>query len=594
MVTLADIWKWLNISAEKYKKMKIIELKQNIIKLLRKAVSDLPSDFDFELDIPPDPKMGHLFIASFKAAQYLHQSPEKVAADIVAKLKDSKIGPLSRVENTGPYVNFFLDQNIWFKSVLEEILKQKQDFGQLDLGQGKKILIEYSAPNTNKPQHLGHLRNDFLGWSLSNLLSFAGFKVNKVNLINDRGVHICKSMLAYQKWGQDQTPESEKIKGDHLVGKYYVLFEEKVKQNPALIDQARDLLKKWEQGDPATLALWQKMNQWAIKGLEKTYQKIGIDFDHVYYESDIYNSGKKIILAALKKGLCYQREDGAVEIDLTKDGLDKKVLIRSDGTSVYVTQDIGLAKLKQKQFKPDRSIYVVGSEQDYHFKVLFRVLEIFGFKWAKTCYHLSYGLISLPEGKMKSREGTVVEADDIISEMEQLAKSEILNRNSSLSPVEVSRRAEIIALGALKFFLLKFTPVQNIHFRPKESISFEGDTGPYVQYTYARIQSILRKNNQALKKINYRVLGQVEEIELLKLLFMYPEIIRKSVDHYNPAYLANYCLKLSQKFNEFYHQHRVLQAKSDLKNARLVLISGVGQVIKNSLNLLGIRILEEM
>ncbi len=586
--------------------MIISDIKKKIVDFVRK-VFNLPSDFDFEIEIPPEPKMGDLSISCFKIAKYLGRPSagpggvNKIAAQIKSYWSPELKQIAEKAENVGPYLNFFLNKQAWFKTVCREILKEKDKFGNVNFGKGRKVLIEYSAPNTNKPQHLGHLRNDFLGRALSNLFSAAGFKVTRINLINDRGIHICKSMLAYQKWGEEKTPETENTKGDHFVGKYYVLFEQKAKKNPGLLDKAQKLVEKWEEGDAQTIALWQKMNKWAIDGINQTYKKIGVDFDYTYYESDIYNSGKKIILKALKKGLCYKREDGAIEIDLAKDGLDKKVLLRANGTGVYITQDIGLAKLKHKQFKPNKSIYVVASEQDYYFRALFKILESFGFDWVRNCHHLSYGMVFLPEGKMKSREGKVIDADDIISEMEQLAKGEILKRTPNLSPIEISKRAEVIALAALKFFFLKFTPGQDVHFDPQASLSFEGDTGPYIQYTYARIQSIFKKSGLTgglSDKVNYKVLGNEEEIKLLKLLFIYPDILRRSVNLekniYNPTYLCQYLLKIAQTFNEFYHRHPVLKAESDLKNARLVLISSVAEVIKKGLSLLGIDVLIEM
>lgn len=573
--------------------MTISEIKKNIVDLVKKALN-LPSDFVLELDLPPDPKMGDVSISCFKIAKHLNQSPEKVAANISAQVGPGQI--VEKAKNAGPYVNFFLNYELWFRSVLEQI--QKQNFAaHVETGSPKKIVLEYSSPNTNKPQHLGHLRNNFLGWSLAQLLQAAGHKVIAVNLINDRGIHIAKSMLAYTLWGDNKTPVSESIKGDHFVGDYYVLFEKKVRQNPELFKKAQELLEKWEKNDKKTRKLWKKMNAWALHGINQTYKKIGIDFDRTYYESKVYAKGKKIVLNALKKGLCYQREDGAIEIDLTSYGLDRKVLLRPDGTSVYITQDIGLAKLRYKQFKPNTYIYVVGSEQDYHFKVLFKILQVFGNEWAKNCYHCSYGLISLPYGRMKSREGTVVDADDIIDEMEQLAKKEIIKRNPDLDKREVKRRAEIIALSALKFYLLKFTPQQSIKFNPEASLSFEGDTGPYIQYTYARIQSILKKSKleaELPSKVDYAVLGNEEEVELLKLLFVYTDILTHCVDGYNPAYLCTYLLQLSQAFNEFYHKRRVLKAKDDVKEARLVLISSIAKVIKNGLNLLGIDVLYKM
>ncbi|MGC9049179.1 MAG: arginine--tRNA ligase [Patescibacteria group bacterium] len=598
--------------------MEIKDIQEHIIKLIKSKLVGLSTDFIIDLEIPPNPKMGDLAVGCFRMAKILKKSPEKIAQDLALKIKPDEI--IEKINNTGPYLNFFLKKENWFKTVCQEILDKKDKFGNSDFGQKKKILIEYSAPNTNKPQHLGHLRNNFLGMAVANLFSCLGFKAIKVNLINDRGIHICKSMLAYQKWGENKTPESENMKGDHFVGKYYVLFEEKAKEDPKLLDEAQELLRKWENRDTETLALWQKMNRWAINGFSQTYKKIGTEFDKIYYESETYKLGKKIILKALKKGLCYKRPDGAVEVDLTKDGLDKKVLIRADGTSVYVTQDIGLAKLKYDDFKPDRSIYVVASEQEYHFKVLFTILPLFGFKWVKNLYHLSYGLVFLPEGKMKSREGKVVDADEIIAEVEKLAKGEILAREPNISPIELSARAEKIALGAIKFFFLKVSPKQEINFKPEESISFEGATGPYIQYTYARIQSILRKSNipegeqapygasqhpvslkenklptkQASIHVDYSNLGAREEVEILKLLFIFPDILQRATLAMDPSVLANYLLKLCQFFNEFYHQHPVLQAEEKIKIVRLNFITSIAEIIKKGLDILGIQTLEIM
>lgn len=579
--------------------MDIKDIKKEITNFVQKALG-LPSDFVLRLDISPDLKIGDLSIACFDLGKHLKQSPEKIAASLSSYFHDETETHhvMTKVENAGPYVNFFLNKNIWFRAVLEQILKQKQSFGKnLNAQPLKKIVLEYSSPNTNKPQHLGHLRNNFLGWSLAQLIQSAGHKVIKVNIINDRGIHISKSMLAYKLWGNKKTPKSENKKGDNFVGDYYVMFEKKVKKNPELLKQAQELLEKWEAGDKKIRKLWKKMNKWALSGINQTYKKIGVSFDKIYYESKIYKLGKKIILQALKKDLCYIRDDKAVEIDLTNYGLDKKVLIRPDGTSVYITQDIGLVQLRYKQFKPDIYIYVVGSEQDYHFKVLFKILNIFGNEWAKNCYHLSYGLISLPKGRMKSREGEVVDADDVILEMENLAMHEIAKRDQNLAKDEIDKRATAIALSALKFYLLKFTPKQNIKFNPEKTLSFEGDTGPYLQYTYARIQSILKKanfNTNSLGEVDYTVLGNEEEVELLKQLFVYTDILLRCVDEYSPAYLCTYLLQLSQIFNEFYHKHRVLQEKNDVKDARLVLIAAIAQVIKNALGLLGINVLEEM
>jgi arginyl-tRNA synthetase len=579
--------------------MDIFSIKNHLINSIKNNFPDLPTDLKIDLEIPPNPKMGDLGVGCFNLGKFLKKSPEKIAQFLASQIKPDEI--IEKVKAEGPYLNFFLKKEIWFKTVCEEILKKGKNFGNLKIGKKEKILIEYSAPNTNKPQHLGHLRNNFLGMSVANLFSCLGFKVIKVNVINDRGIHICKSMLAYKKWGENKTPEEDKLKGDHFVGKFYVLFEEEAKKNPKLLEEAYDLLRKWEKKDEETLILWQKLNKWALKGFKQTYKKIGIKFDKWYYESDFYKLGKRIVLKALKKGLCYKREDGAIEIDLTSRGLGKKVLIRADGTSVYITQDIGLAKLKHDDFKPTRSIYVVASEQDFYFKVLFTVLEIFGFKWAKNLYHLSYGLVHLPEGVMKSREGKVIDADDLITEIEKLAKGEILAREPNISPIDLSERAEKVALAAIKFFFLKVSPKQDLYFKPQESISFEGSTGPYILYTYVRIRSILRKANFVLEKnkkekieIDYAVLKNKEEVEILKLLYIFPEIIEKSALSFDPSILAHYLLKLSQTFNEFYHRHQVLQSEEKTKIARLVLIKSVSIVIKKGLEILGIQTLEVM
>ncbi|MFA5050529.1 MAG: arginine--tRNA ligase [Patescibacteria group bacterium] len=580
-------------------------LQKHLIEALKRALTSLSFDFslfkeDLKLETPPNQEMGDFSISCFEIAKVLKKAPTVIAQELASQLNlnKTKFSVFEKAKNIGPYLNFFINKRIWFKAICEEILSKGDKFGFSNFGKNKKILVEYSAPNTNKPQHLGHLRNNFLGQATANLLSAIGYKVIKINLINDRGIHICKSMLAYKLWGEGKTPESEKIKGDHFVGKYYVLFNTKVKENPELLNEAQKILEQWEKGDSEIIALWQQMNKWALDGFYKTYEKIGINFDKWYFESDTYQLGKKIILKALRRKICYRREDKAIEIDLTKYNLDKKVLVRADGTSVYVTQDIGLAFLKNRDFKPYKSIYVVASEQKYHFQVLFKILELFGFKGVENCHHLSYGLIFVPEGRLKSREGTVVDADDVIAEIEQLAKSEIMSSDPNISPIEVSRRAEIIALAALKFFLLKFTPDQEVHFQPKESISFEGATGPYIQYTYTRIHSILEKKpveEITDKAIDYKILGNPEEAAILKLLAAFPGVTKEAALSYNPTCLATYLLKLSQTFNEFYHKHKVLKAESkNLVKARLTLIQATSQVLRNGLNLLGIDVLNKM
>lgn len=568
----------------------------NLKKLIEKEFT--PSaleNLDLKIETPPQSEMGDLSLACFQLAKKLKKKPESVAKLLAKEIKFDEI--IEKVVAVGPYLNFFLQPSKWFTLTLNEILEKKDKFGSSEIGKDKLVMIEFSSPNTNKPQHLGHLRNNLLGASLANLFKNLGYKVIRANLINDRGIHIAKSMLAYQKWGEGKTPESEKIKGDYFVGKFYTLFEEKVKENPDLLNEAHLLLKKWEEGDQKVWQLWQKMNSWAIQGFQETYRRLGIEFDKWYYESEIYKLGKEIVNEALKKNLCYQREDGAIEIDLSRYQLGKKVLMRADGTSIYITQDLGLAKLKYDEYKPDLSLYVVGSEQNHHFKVLFKILEIFGYPWVKNCYHLSYGLVFLPAGKMKSREGKVVEIDELLNEVKKNAKAEILKREKNISPKDLEERAEKIALASLKFFFLKFSPEEDIFYDPEKEVSFEGATGPYLLYTYARIQGILKKSEfqeQNLEAIDYSLLKEKEEKEILKILFNFPEVFEKSAFNYNPSFLSNYLLKLAQTFNTFYHQHQVLTAEKEIRKARLVLIKAVAQVLKNGLNTLGIEVLERM
>jgi len=576
----------------------IDKLEDKIKELIFKIFKDIPKDFIFDFDLPPTEELGDLSLACFSLAKVLKETPDSIASRIAEKLKLEK-DLIESAEAAGPYVNFKFSSEIFSNIVLKEILENKQNFGSLKIkSKNNKYIIEFSAPNTNKPLHLGHLRNTLLGNTMNNLFIKNGIKSIKLNLINDRGIHICKSMLAYQKWGDNKTPETENKKSDHLVGDYYVLFDQQAKENPSLVREAQELLQKWEQGDQDTIHLWQKMNRWAISGIEETYRRLNISFKKVYYESEIYKTGKDIVLKSLKKGLCEKLPDGAVQINLEPYGMDKKILIRADGTSVYVTQDIGLAKLKYNDFKPVKSIYVVASEQDYHFRVLFKILEVFGFPWAKNCEHFSYGMVNLPSGKMKSREGTVVEVDDIIVEMESLAKGEILKRNPNVSPIDLSGRSKIIASAALKFFFLKFTPAQEIKFNPQESISFEGATGPYLLYAYARIQSVIKKapvNKIDPKNINLSNLQEKEERELIKNLFIFQKILARSMTEYNPAILSNYLIRLAQLFNVFYHKHQILEAGNEkLSNSRLSLITAVAWVIKNSLDILGIETLNEM
>ncbi len=479
------------------------------------------------------------------------------------------------------------------------------------------IMVEYSSPNTNKPLHLGHIRNVLLGYSVSQILTASGKKVYKTQIINDRGIHICKSMLAWKKWGNGETPEATGIKGDKLVGNYYVKFDQEYKKEIAklvadgmeekeaklkapLLLEAQEMLRKWESGDTETVALWKTMNGWVYEGFEKTYQSLGVDFDVLYYESDTYLLGKDIIDEGLKKGIFFKKEDGSVWCDLTPDGLDEKLVLRSDGTAVYMTQDIGTAIQRVKDH-PDVNgmIYTVGNEQDYHFKVLFLILKKLGYKWAENLYHLSYGMVDLPSGKMKSREGTVVDADDLIIQMEQTAKkiSEELGKIDDLKPKEKKQLYHTIGMGALKYYILKVDPKKRILFNPEESVDFQGNTGPFIQYTYARIQAILRKADFKNSKpfILNSIILHAKEKELIKQLQLFPETIQLAAKQYSPALIANYIYDLVKLFNSFYQNVSILGAVSDTeKQFRVQLSDAVAQVIKTGFGLLGINVPERM
>lgn len=478
----------------------------------------------------------------------------------------------------------------------------------------KNIMVEYSSPNTNKPLHLGHIRNNLLGHSVSEILKAAGNNVIRTNLVNDRGVHICKSMLAWKKWGNGETPESSGLKGDKLVGKYYVEFDKHYKEeikklteagitkdeaekNSLLIKEVQEMLRKWEAGDAETINLWKTMNSWVYKGFEETYNSLGISFDKTYYESNTYLLGKKIVEDGLNKKVFYKKEDGSVWINLTDEGLDEKVILRADGTSVYITQDIGTAIERFKEFpKLNQLIYTVGNEQDYHFKVLFLILKKLGYKWAEECYHLSYGMVELPEGKMKSREGTVVDADDLIDEMIKTAKDTTLElgKTDGMSEEEANKLYRITGLGALKYFILKVDPKKKMLFNPKESIDFNGHTGPFIQYTHARIKSVLRKaagysQNTVASELN------IKEKELIKIFYTYPGIINEAARTYNPAHIANYTYELCKLYNQFYHDCPILkEEKEEIKNFRLTLSEKAAVIISNSMKLLGISVPERM
>ena len=544
-------------------------------------------------------------------------------------LKTSKKSPEETAKQIGEYIcqNYkeiecynvvkgFLNlkfSNAYWQGVIKEIYNAN-DYGQLP-ATGKTIMIEFSSPNTNKPLHLGHIRNNLLGWSVSRLLEANGHNVMRVNLVNDRGIHICKSMLAWLKMGNGETPESSGIKGDHLVGKYYVAFsnelkkqtkeliaqgvpEDEAERQTPILKEAQAMLVKWEQGDPEVVELWKKMNGWVYEGFDKTYNRLGISFHRTYYESQTYLLGKALVQEGLKNGIFETHEDGSVWCDLTPDGLDKKLLLRGDGTSVYMTQDLGTAHQRFDEYKLDEHIYVVGNEQNYHFQVLKLILKKLGFDWSDTIYHLSYGMVELPEGKMKSREGTVVDADDLVENMYMTAKetSMALGRLDDMGEQEREQLFEMIGLGALKYFIIKVDPKKTMLFDPKESIDFNGNTGPFIQYTHARIKSILRK---AQERGFEEAVGTADmlpkEIEIVKMLNNFPSKVKEAGDAHSPAVIANYAYELAKEFSQYYHDVTILnEENATLRSNRLALIKVIAKVLVKAMDILGISLPERM
>ncbi|HEX7367338.1 MAG TPA: arginine--tRNA ligase [Pelobium sp.] len=553
---------------------------------------------------------GHATFVVFPFVKYTKKSPEQTA-NLLGEYITANCDEVERFNVIKGFLNLVLSDKYWLSVFKTEVIAE--NFGFLPKN-GEKVMVEYSSPNTNKPLHLGHVRNNLLGFSVSNLLDVAGFEVIKANLVNDRGIHICKSMLAWQKFGHSETPESAGLKGDHLVGKYYVIFdkqykqqiseliaqgktEEEAKKQAPLILEAQQMLLKWEQGDDEVISLWKTMNGWVYAGFDETYKKLGVSFDKYYYESDTYLLGKDIVEEGLQKGVFFKKEDHSVWIDLTAEGLDEKLVRRADGTSVYITQDLGTAQLKYNDFKVDKSIYVVGNEQDYHFKVLFLILEKLGKNWAKGLYHLSYGMVDLPSGKMKSREGTVVDADDLIEEMKATAKekTEALGKVDNFDEAEKDALYQMIGMGALKYFLLKVEPKKRLLFDPKESIDFQGNTGPFIQYTHARIKSVLKKANFSDKKIDYPVNLTETEVELVQSLSKYPEIIAQAAKDYNPAAIANFAYDLAKVYNKFYQTEPILKVEDSLlKTFRLQLSLHTAKTLNKGMDILGIKMPERM
>ncbi len=549
-------------------------------------------------------------------------------------LRFSKNTPENTGENIGNYllnkfpdvsgfnvIKGFLNLEIadsWWVEYFGKLALEESHLEKCKVEKPETILVEYSSPNTNKPLHLGHIRNNLLGYSLYRILSACGHRVIKTNIVNDRGIHICKSMLAWQKYGNGETPESTGIKGDHLVGKYYVLFEKmykaqveilmkrgmdenEAKNSASLMKEAREMLLKWEAGDSEVYGLWKMMNSWVYSGFDETYKKLGVDFDRIYYESDTYKFGKEIVISALNNNILYRNEDSSIWADLTPEGLDQKLLLRSDGTAVYMTQDLGTAVNRYNDYKFDRTIYVVGNEQNYHFQVLRAILKRMGYKWADGLIHFSYGMVELPEGKMKSREGTVVDADDLIKEMQETAMevSLELGKLSDFSDEEKEEIFRKIGLGALKYYILKVDPRKNMTFNPAESIDFNGNTGPFIQYTYARIKSVFRKAEQTgiqaePSKLTYAN-ANPKEIEIIKLIRKFSETVSAAAIGYSPAILANYCYDLSKEYNQFYHDFSILgEEDSAVRNFRMVLSKVTSEIIYTGMWLLGIDMPERM
>lgn len=547
---------------------------------------------------------GDITLLVFPLTKASKKSPEETATALGNYLKEN-VAEVTAFNVVKGFLNLVIADSYW----VSYLAALPSSISSLPSSIQETVMVEFSSPNTNKPLHLGHVRNNLLGISVSAILKAAGKKVIRVNLVNDRGIHICKSMLAWKKWGNGETPESSGLKGDHLVGKYYVEFDKNLKsqnpnaksqeeiQNSPLMKEAKEMLLKWESGDKETIALWKKMNGWVYDGFAKTYKELGVEFEKTYYESETYLLGKKIVEEGVSKGVFTKREDGSVWVDLTKDGLDEKLLLRSDGTSVYMTQDLGTVVQRANEFHFNKHIYVVGNEQDYHFKVLFLILKKLGYDWAEKLYHLSYGMVDLPSGKMKSREGTVVDADELMEEMVNSARetTKSLGKTDGMNEAEAETLYRTIGMGALKYFILKVDAKKRMLFDPKESIDFNGNTGPFIQYTYARIKSVFRKA-EAVSGFKFKVTGlQPKEKSVIKLLHDFHSVIQEAAETYNPGHIANYVYDLAKEYNQFYHECPILKAENaDEKNFRLELSAKTAEVIKTSLRLLGIDVSERM
>ena len=553
---------------------------------------------------------GNLTVVVFPFLKASRKSPEATATELGEWLVANEAA-VEKFNVVKGFLNISIKSDFWI-DVLNDVANA-DDFGIKPVtDESQLVMVEYSSPNTNKPLHLGHVRNNLLGYSLSLILKANGYKVVKTNIVNDRGIHICKSMLAWQKWGDGITPEKAGKKGDHLIGDFYVEFDkhykaelkalkesglsdEEAEKQSTLMQEAREMLRKWEQNDPEIRGLWKTMNEWVYAGFDDTYKRMGVDFDKIYYESDTYLEGKDLVLGGIEKGIMYRKEDNSVWADLTADGLDHKLLLRGDGTSVYMTQDIGTAKLRYQDYPIDKMVYVVGNEQNYHFQVLALLLDKIGFKWGKDLVHFSYGMVELPHGKMKSREGTVVDADDLMDEMINSAAEASAERMKDIPTDEAAEIARVIGLGALKYFLLKVDPRKNMMFNPQESIDFNGNTGPFIQYTYARIQSVLRRAQEQAATLTVKPVPSEKEVTLIQKIADFPSVVEDAGRNYSPAVIANYCYDLAKEYNQFYHDYPILKEEDEnVRAMRLLLSSVTARTLKSAVALLGIEMPNRM
>ena len=588
-------------------------LTQHIKTAVKELYSIEANDAQIQLQKTRPEFEGNITLVVFPFVKAARKAPTQVANEIGEQLLASADSPVAKYNAVQGFLNLVINDAFWIKQL--EAIDAEENYGKQP-DRNQLMMVEYSSPNTNKPLHLGHVRNNLLGWSIAQIQEANGWKVVKTNIVNDRGIHICKSMLAWLKFGNGETPESSGKKGDHLIGDYYVRFdkeyrkqvaemvangmdEETAKREAPLMKEAQAMLLKWEQGDKEVRDLWTKMNSWVYAGFDETYKRMGVAFDKIYYESNTYLEGKSEVEKGLAAGQFYRREDGSVWADLTKDGLDEKLLLRSDGTSVYMTQDIGTAKLRFQDYPIDKMVYVVGNEQEYHFKVLSILLDRLGFPFGKELVHFSYGMVELPNGKMKSREGTVVDADDLMDKMVEDAREiskDKVNTLQGITEVEANEIARKVGLGALKYFILKVDPRKNMLFNPEESIDFNGNTGPFIQYTYARIQSVLRKaTEEKLQITNDNLQIAPKELSLIQRLCDYPAIVRQAGDDFSPAVICNYAYALACDFNSFYHDLSILNEPDASKRAlRLLLAKNVAKVIRSAMELLGIEVPERM